>query len=144
MCEALGLQRFLYEVLGYINPLVSYGPPTPIPLLPALVLCTGVCVCVSVCLFSCAWLLTFSLHSPERGDRGRAKSVPTFSPEISDLPCLLHFFLSLSHFFKKGPSFLRTLLPLHLLPHVTLCALKLISTLFLGDAGSCLSAPLGI
>ena len=66
-----------------------------------------------VCMCSCVCLLTFSLSSPERGDTGRAKSIPTLSLEISDLPCLFHFspFLSntssekFSFFFSAGCLF---------------------------------------
>ncbi len=84
----LVLQRFVSDVLGYINPLASYGPP-PISHHYK----SQSCACECVCVCSCACLLTFSLHSPERGDGGRVKSIPTFSLEISDLPCLLHFSL---------------------------------------------------
>lgn len=93
---AQGLQRFVSDVLGYINLLASYSPLPPIPPSP---IPSPVHGCVHVC--SCACLLTFSIHSPERGRRGRAKTIPTFFPKASCLPCLLHFFFSRHFFLNK-------------------------------------------
>lgn len=95
MKRTRGLQRFVSDVLGYINLLASYSPLHSYPTITNSSLAHGG---VHVC--SCACLLTFSLHSPERGDRGRAKTIPTFFPEASYLPCLLHFLLFFFlHFF---------------------------------------------
>lgn len=131
---AQGLQRFVSDVLGYINLLASYSPLPPIPPSP---IPSPVHGCVHVC--SCACLLTFSIHSPERGRRGRAKTIPTFFPKASCLPCLLHFFFSRHFFLNKILFFFlphatpsHTPLPSALFSSssVKLCALKLIRVFF--------------
>lgn len=137
---AQGLQRFVSDVLGYINLLASYSPLPPIPPSP---IPSPVHGCVHVC--SCACLLTFSIHSPERGRRGRAKTIPTFFPKASCLPCLLHFFFS-RHFFLNKILFFRspTHTPTLRLVFFFLCQIVCTEAdqgFFLQDAGSCLRAP---
>lgn len=131
---AQGLMRFVSDVLGYINLLASYSPLPPIPPSP---IPSPVHGCVHVC--SCACLLTFSIHSPERGRRGRAKTIPTFFPKASCLPCLLHFFFSRHFFLNKILFFFSPTQPLSHTPlpsalfsssSVKLCALKLIRVFF--------------
>lgn len=115
---AQGLQRFVSDVLGYINLLASYSPLPPIPPSP---IPSPVHGCVHVC--SCACLLTFSIHSPERGRRGRAKTIPTFFPKASCLPCLLHFFFSRHFFLNKILFFRSPTQPPHTHPYPPPCFL---------------------
>lgn len=73
----LGLQRFVCDVLGYINLLVSYGPPAPYPTItnPSLVHgCVRACECV--CVFLRASVDIFPAFPRERRQRKSEKVFP--------------------------------------------------------------------